>query len=69
MQRDSSSAAAAERLRFALELFDDAVDMLRLRLRRDRPGATDEEIEAAVEAWIVHRPGAEHGDAASDPDA
>ncbi len=69
MQRDSSSDAAVERLRFALELFDDAVDMLRLRLRRDRPGATSEEIEVAVEAWIAHRPGAEQGDFASDTDA
>jgi hypothetical protein len=53
---------AGERIEVALELFDLAVDMMRTRLRRDRPDVTDAEIEQAVRAWLHHRPGAEHGD-------
>jgi hypothetical protein len=37
--------------------------MLRTRLRREQPGADDEEIERQVRRWLRHRPGAEHGDA------
>ncbi|MFO0550743.1 MAG: hypothetical protein U0271_20280 [Polyangiaceae bacterium] len=55
-------ADAADRLRMALEMFDDAVEMLRLRWRRELPLASDEEIEARVSAWVLERPGAEHGD-------
>ena len=62
MPQDRSLAAAAERLRLTLELFDEAVAMLRLKLRRLRPLASDEEIEAGVDAWIAKRPGAEDGD-------
>lgn len=50
-------------MRAALDLFELAEDMLRQRLRRDRPDATEGEIEDAVAKWRTTRPGAEHGDA------
>lgn len=62
MAQDRSPEAVAERLRLTLELFDDAVDMLRLKLRRAHPDATETEIEARIDAWIAERPGAEEGD-------
>ncbi|MGH3933962.1 MAG: hypothetical protein ACRDS1_03085 [Pseudonocardiaceae bacterium] len=58
----SSSNAAAERLRIALELYEVGEQMLRQRLRRERPHATPDEIDAMVGSWLRHRPGAEHGD-------
>jgi hypothetical protein len=58
-----------ERVEAALQLFDLAVEMLRTRLRRERPAASDEEIEAEVRRWVRERPGAEHGDAEGRPAA
>jgi hypothetical protein len=54
---------AARQMRIALDLFDLGERMLRQRLRRARPGASAAEIEAAVVAWRLARPGAEPGDA------
>ena len=54
---------AAERLEQALELADLAEEMLLLRLRREHPDASPDEIEQMVQAWYLLRPGAEHGDA------
>lgn len=51
----------------ALELTRLAESMLRARLARERPSATQEEIDAAVVAWYRERPGAEHGDAEGTP--
>lgn len=51
-----------ENLRFALELFAAAEDLLRLNLRREER-LTEEEIEQRVDAWIRARPGAADGDA------
>ncbi len=62
MAQDRSPEATCARLRVALEMFDDALDMLRLKLRRAKPHASDEEIEAEVAAWVSRRPGAEEGD-------
>jgi len=55
---------AAARLRVALELHDLGEQMMRQRLRRERPQISDAELEDAVGAWLRERPGAEHGDAA-----
>lgn len=52
-----------DRMRAALELFEIGETMLRQRLRRARPEATDAQIEAAVATWRTTRPGAEFGDA------
>ena len=57
----------ARRMRIALDLFELDEAMLRQRLRRTRPRASDAEIEDAVVAWRMDRPGAEHGDAPGKP--
>lgn len=59
--------AAAERLRTALALFDDGVDLMRANLRRRHPQATAAEIDDMVSAWLGERPGAEHGDGVGRP--
>jgi hypothetical protein len=59
--------AMAERLRAAFDLFELGVSIMRTRLRREHPGATDAEIEAMVRQWLSTRPGAEHGDAVGRP--
>lgn len=45
-----------------LDLFDLGVQMYRLRMRREHPQDDEEAIEAAVQAWLFRRPGAEFGD-------
>jgi hypothetical protein len=57
----------AERIEQALELAEIAEEMSRLRLRRERPHASDDEIDALVARWYGDRPGAEHGDAEGRP--
>ncbi len=52
----------AQRLEEALELADLAEEMLRLKLRRTHPAASDAEIERLIDEWYLSRPGAEHGD-------
>lgn len=52
-----------DRLQAALDLFAIAEAMLRQRLRRERPDASEAEIESAVMAWSAARPGGEPGDA------
>ncbi len=56
--------AVARRLRLALEMHTLGVAMMREKLRRDRPDASEAEISAQVGAWLRHRPGAEDGDTA-----
>ncbi|MGI8814697.1 MAG: hypothetical protein ACR2G2_05260 [Pseudonocardia sp.] len=58
---------AADRLLTAFELHDFGVRIYRQRLRLERPEAGDEEIDAAVDAWLRKRPGAEHGDGVGLP--
>lgn len=52
----------AERLRVALDLYELCEGLYRQRLRRERPGASPEEIDEAIGRWLRHRPGAEYGD-------
>jgi len=59
--------AAASPLRTALDLCEMGESMRRAQLRRERPGATAEEIEDLLVAWLATRPGAEHGDAWGRP--
>jgi hypothetical protein len=47
---------AAARLRTALDLHDFGVDLVRQRLRRESPGATEEEIRAALLRWLWDLP-------------
>lgn len=61
------SEGPAERLRLAFELIDLAERMLRQRLRREHPDLTDAQLEARIDAWYLHRPGALDGDAVGTP--
>jgi hypothetical protein len=56
-----------ERFRIALELFELGESMLRQRIRREKPDASDAYIERKIREWLSHRPGAEHGDAPGRP--
>lgn len=51
----------------ALDLFDLAERMLRQKLRRKHPDATDADLDAMVTEWLEHRPGAEQGDGEGVP--
>ncbi|MGH3909145.1 MAG: hypothetical protein ACRDTE_33955 [Pseudonocardiaceae bacterium] len=57
----------ADRFRVALELYEVGENMLRQRLRRERPGASAQDIDAAIAAWLQRRSGAEHGDHPGPP--
>jgi hypothetical protein len=59
--------SAAARLRLALDMYELGENMQRARLRRERPAATDAEIESAIELWLTTRPDAPFGDAAGRP--
>ncbi|WP_433663946.1 hypothetical protein ACQPW1_18630 [Nocardia sp. CA-128927] len=56
-----------QRLRLAFEMYDFGVRMQRARIRRTRPEATEAEVEAAVQDWLLSRPGAPLGDAFGRP--
>lgn len=40
------------RFRLAISMHATGLEMYRQRMRRDNPGASDEEIEALVQAWL-----------------
>jgi hypothetical protein len=61
--RAHEGALASDGLRWALELFETTLELYEARLRRERPEATDEEIEELIGAWLDRRRGAELGDA------
>ncbi len=63
------ASQAADRFRAALELYEVGENMLRQRLRRERPDASARDIDAAIAAWLQRRPGAEHGDHPGPPSA
>jgi hypothetical protein len=58
---------AAERIRLTFELVELSEAMLCQRLRRERPGISETEIETLLIEWRQRRPGAEHGDAEGTP--
>jgi hypothetical protein len=60
-------SAEAARFHEAAELFDVAERMLEMKLRRERPDITEEELDDAVSKWLKRRPGAELGDAEGRP--
>lgn len=60
--KEAVEATPAERFRVALDLFETGVRIMRQNLKRDFPDATEQEIEDRLNAWLRHRPGAEHGD-------
>ena len=55
------------RMRMAFDLYETAEAMMRQNLRRRHPEASEAEIERLLDAWLHHRPGAEHGDAVGRP--
>lgn len=57
----------AQRLRIALDLFELGLDMMRQKLRRETPDATEDELQAQLVAWLQERPGAELGDGVGRP--
>ena len=67
MTPDPDLTPPAERLRVALDLFDQGVDLMRQNLRRRWPDADEAEIERRLLAWLHERPGAKHGDAEGRP--
>jgi hypothetical protein len=60
-------AAAAARLRLALDLFATGVDLARQRMRRLHPEWTEGEIDKQIAVWLHERPGAENGDGDGRP--
>jgi hypothetical protein len=64
---EDPSVAAGRRIEEALSLYDSALLMTRERLRRERPHASDAEIDRLVAAWIHEHPGAEDGDGVGRP--
>jgi Rv0078B-related antitoxin len=55
------AAADVEKFRVVFDMCEAGVRMYRQRMRRENPAASDEEIEARVQAWL-RRPSAEAGD-------
>jgi hypothetical protein len=53
----SSDSPEAQRFRLAIEMADFGIGLYRQRMRRDHPSASDEEIEAKVQGWLMLRPG------------
>lgn len=46
----------------ALALSETAEQIMRQNLIRRDPDASPTEIQERIQAWYLHRPGAEHGD-------
>lgn len=62
MRTSSDVSPAAARLLAALDLHETGVEIMRQNLRRRDPAASDHDIDAQLQAWLLHRPGAENGD-------
>jgi hypothetical protein len=60
-------ADEATGLRLAFELTDLGMRLVAQRYRREHPAASEDEVDAAVQAWLLDRPGAPHGDAEGRP--
>jgi hypothetical protein len=63
----AKTTSVAGRLKTTLDLFEAGVQLMRQNLRRRSPGASEQEIERLLQAWLTHRPGAEHGDGDGTP--
>jgi len=64
---ETEAAARGRRLLASLEMWEYGVELTRLRLRREDPGASPAEIESRLRVWLRHPAGAEHGDAVGHP--
>ena len=63
----TAATTPAERLRIALEMFDEGVELMRHNLARRHPEKSEAEIERLLIAWLHERPGAENGDGSGRP--
>ncbi len=52
----------AEKMAIVDDLLDTALELKRVQFARLHPQATADELEAMLDAWLLERPGAEHGD-------
>lgn len=57
-----SATTPEERLRVALDMSGVGEQLMRSRLRRENPDASEEWLQAALERWLHDRPGAPFGD-------
>ena len=57
-----SASTPEERLRIALDMADTGIEMKRMQVRREHPEWSDDEVAAAMRAWLTDRPGAPYGD-------
>jgi hypothetical protein len=53
----SLDSPEAQRFRLTVEMADLGIRLYRQRMRRQDPGAGDEEIEARVQGWLMSRAG------------
>lgn len=60
----SEALRAIERFRTTVDLWATGLTLRRQAIRRDRPDASEAEVDALLRAWLQERPGAEHGDGA-----
>ena len=56
-----------KRMEITFDLYQASEEIMRQNLRRRNPGATEEEIEDGIRAWLRKRPGAELGDGVGRP--
>jgi glycine/D-amino acid oxidase-like deaminating enzyme len=56
MSEMADEETPGERLEAALEMWEDGIAIMRANLRRRMPKATDDEVEAALDAWLCNRP-------------
>jgi hypothetical protein len=63
----STRSSVADAFRTTLDLFETGLALMRQNLRRNHPGATNEEIERLLREWLLERPGAESGDCPGRP--
>lgn len=61
----SDALCAIERFRTTIDLWATGLTLRRQAIRRDRPDASDAEVDAMLWAWLQERPGATHGDGAT----
>ena len=54
--------SAQSAFRATLDLFSTGVELMRQKLRRDQPHASQSEIDRQLAEWLRERPGAEYGD-------
>jgi len=63
----SGMNGAAQAFRATLDLFQSGIDLMRQNLQRRHPQATDDDIDALLQSWLLERPGAAAGDCPGRP--